>query len=110
MAWRPPLSSTLTHISLIDQPRRSPNSSSPISAMHGVTSVATCTSSGLSPGLSIAVCDSAPDELFSRVACALKCSTRPATRRASSVAGARRKGVGNSGITSLIARKSGARS
>jgi hypothetical protein len=94
MAWRPPLSSTLTHISFSDQPSRSPNKCTPKSANLGVTSRAACTNSGLSLGLSISVCERFGEELLSRVARAEKCSTRLATRLPCSVAGQRMNGVG----------------
>ena len=67
MAWRPPVSSTFTHISLSDQPRRSPNSSAPNSGSSGFSNAATSTSSGESPGRSSAVCDRFGDELLASV-------------------------------------------
>ena len=50
IAWRPPVSSTLTHISFNDHPRCSPKSNAPNSASEGVISAAASTSSGLSLG------------------------------------------------------------
>src|SRR5450631_1381807 len=104
MAWRPPLSSTLTHISFSNQRRRSPNRCTPNSTSLGVISEAVSVSSGLSLGCSIAVCERLADELLSRVAWAVKCSTKRATRGCPSVPGARMNGVGNMPKTSSIRR------
>ena len=78
IAWRPPVSSTLTHISLSDQPSRSPNSSAPNSGSSGVIDGGGFDEQRADrSGCSIAVCTRFGEELFAVSACALKCSTRP---------------------------------
>src|SRR5262245_24245361 len=103
IAWRPPVSSTFTHISFNDHPRRSPKSSAPNSANQGVMTAAASTRSGLSPGLSIAVWARFADELFAWSARSLKCPIKPPTSPGSSAPGTRMKGVGKSPMTSGIA-------
>src|SRR5690349_7503735 len=103
IAWRPPVSSTFTHISFSDQPRRSPNSKAPNSPRSGVISCAASTSSGLSLGLSIEVCTRFAEALFACPASALKCAARPPTRSACNARGTRMKGVGKSPTTSGMA-------
>ena len=55
MAWRPPVSSTLPHISLSAHGSFSPKSNAPNSTSKGVRRVAASTSSGVSTGRSIVV-------------------------------------------------------
>ena len=94
IAWRPSVSSRLTHISLMDQPSDSPNSSVPNSASLGVTACAAATSRRLSCGFNIAVWLRFGEELLSRSASVLKCSTKPVTRSPGSARGTRMKGTG----------------
>ena len=65
IAWRPPVSSTLTHISFINQRMRSPSRCTPKSTSLGAISSAAFANSGLSFGFSIVVCDRLVDELLS---------------------------------------------
>src|SRR5262245_9733424 len=102
IAWRPPGSSTLTHISFIDQPIRSPKRSTPNSINFGVIIDATSTSNGLSPGCSILVCARLADELFSSLARREKCCTRPLVASRGRTCGARKKGVGKRLMTSSM--------